>query len=299
MKFGVTFPPFGGYADIDHLINVAVNAENAGWDGLFLWDHVFFDPSFHANVDPWVALAAIAARTTCIRLGTLITPLARRRPWIVARQTATLDQLSMGRLTLGVGLGDPVQWDFGFFHEATDNKIRASRLDEALSVLAGLWSGEFFEFQGQHYHLERMKFLPTPAQVIGASKRVPIWVGGYYPRKAPMRRAARWDGYYPIKDGGMQPADWREAIGYIRQHRTSDTSFDVVHGGAVPDDRWHAADTIIAPYRDAGVTWWIEGVDPWFRFGHSWEVQWEASWTREMDEFIARGAPKVSFQLFG
>src|SRR5215203_3437960 len=123
MRFGITLPPFADFANINFLAEIAKEADLLGWDGFFIWDHVFFDPTFHPNVDPWVALAVIASHTSKIRLGTLITPLARRRPWVLARQTASVDQVSNGRLTLGVGLGDPVQWDFGFFNEPTDNKI--------------------------------------------------------------------------------------------------------------------------------------------------------------------------------
>jgi alkanesulfonate monooxygenase SsuD/methylene tetrahydromethanopterin reductase-like flavin-dependent oxidoreductase (luciferase family) len=115
MKFGISLPPFAEFADVRFLAEIARDAESAGWDGFFLWDHVFFDPSFHPNADPWVALGAMAMTTSRIRLGTMITPLARRRPWIVARQTVSVDLASNGRLTLGVGLGDPAQWDYGFF----------------------------------------------------------------------------------------------------------------------------------------------------------------------------------------
>ena len=112
MRFGLSLPPFAPFADIRFLADTAAEAEALGWEGFFIWDHIFFDPTFHPNVDPWVALGVIADHTSKMRIGTMITPIARRRPWVLARQTASVDQLSNGRLTLGIGLGDPVRWDF-------------------------------------------------------------------------------------------------------------------------------------------------------------------------------------------
>ncbi len=289
MRFGMSLPPFADFADVRFLAGIAKEADTLGWDGLFIWDHVFFDPTFHPNVDPWTALAAMAFNTSRIRIGTLITPLARRRPWILARQTASVDQLSGGRLTLGVGLGDPVQWDFGFFDEPSDNKLRAQMLDEGLEVLMGLWTGKPFSFDRQHYHIKEVTFRPTPVQ----TPRIPIWVGGNWPNKPPLRRAARFDGFYPIKwDGGMSPDNWRETLSYIRRHRTLDTPFDAVHAGAVPEDRWHSAAPHVEPYVEAGVTWWIEDVSPW-RFGASWEEPWKPQDTQRMVELIRRGPPRL------
>jgi alkanesulfonate monooxygenase SsuD/methylene tetrahydromethanopterin reductase-like flavin-dependent oxidoreductase (luciferase family) len=190
MKFGISLPPFGDFAEPLFLGEIARQAEEAGWDGFFIWDHMIFDPTFYPITDPWVALTVIALHTSRMRIGTLITPLARRRPWKLARETAALDRVSQGRLILGVGLGDPAQWEYGFFGEETDAKIRAEKLDEALSILTGLWTGEPFGFQGKHFHLRPVQFLPRPLQ----QPRIPIWVGGFWPHKPPMRRAARWDG---------------------------------------------------------------------------------------------------------
>jgi alkanesulfonate monooxygenase SsuD/methylene tetrahydromethanopterin reductase-like flavin-dependent oxidoreductase (luciferase family) len=288
MRFGISVPPFADFSDIHFLASIAKEAEQLGWEGFFIWDHVFFDPTFHPNVDPWVALGVIAHNTSKIRLGTLLTPVARRRPWVLARQTASVDQLSKGRLTLGVGLGDPVQWDFGFFNEPTDNKVRAQMLDEGLDVLTGLWTGERFSYDGQHYHINEVIFKPAPIQ----KPRVPIWAGGFWPNKPPMRRAARFDGFNPIKEGGMTPDDWREALAYIRQHRTVDTPFDPVNGGRVPEDHWHNAASIVEPYADAGVTWWVEDVSPW-RWGADWEKPWQPEDTKRMVELIRRGPPRM------
>ena len=292
MRFGISLPPFGDYADPHFLAHAAREAEDAGWDGFFIWDHIMFDPSFHPIADPWLGLAAVALNTSRMRLGTTVTPLARRRPWKVARETVSLDILSGGRLILGVGLGDPVQWDYGFFGEEQDAKIRAKKLDEALDILTGLWSGERFRYQGDHYKLEEVIFLPRPVQ----TPRIPIWVGGFWPNKAPMRRAARWDGVYPIsqqwRDSTISSEDWREILAFVKQHRTSDAPFDIIQAGATPGDDPAKAAEIVRPYVDAGVTWWIEGIDPW-RFGADWEESWFPHDTQRMRERILQGPPKL------
>jgi alkanesulfonate monooxygenase SsuD/methylene tetrahydromethanopterin reductase-like flavin-dependent oxidoreductase (luciferase family) len=286
MRFGVSLPPFGELADVRYLADAARQAEEAGWDGFFIWDHVFFDPSFHPVPDTWVALTAIALSTSRIRLGPMVTPLARRRPWILARQTVAVDLASNGRLTLGVGLGDPAQWDFGFFGEPTDPRVRGERLDEALEVLTGLWSGEAFSFTGKHFRLNEVRFRPRPAQ-----PRIPIWAGGQWPNRRPLRRAARLDGFFPIRmDGGISLDDWREIGPELRRRRTGDGPFDLVHAGRIGDDRWDRAADVVGPFADLGVTWWIEDVSPW-RFGHSWEVPWVPEFTRAMIELIRRGPP--------
>src|SRR5919202_2140498 len=158
MRYGVTVPNFGECFDPRTLAEMAREAEAAGWDGFFLWDHVQFMPT--PTVDPWVALAAIALATERVRIGPLVTPLPRRRPVKLARETVSLDHLSNGRLVLGVGIGDPVQWEFGWFGEPTEAKHRGAMLDEGLAILDGLWSGEPFAFSGAHSRLERMRFLP-------------------------------------------------------------------------------------------------------------------------------------------
>jgi alkanesulfonate monooxygenase SsuD/methylene tetrahydromethanopterin reductase-like flavin-dependent oxidoreductase (luciferase family) len=288
MRYAINLPPFADFADAALLADLAHEPETAGWDGFFVWDHVIFDPSWHPIGDPWVSLTAVALRTTRLRLGTLVTPLARRRPWQVARQAATLDRLSGGRLILGVGLGDPVQWDFGFFGEEQDARIRARRLDEGLDVLTGLWSGEPFSYQGTHFRLQEMRFRPGPAQ----TPRVPIWVAGWWPNKPPLRRAARWDGVVPGKEGEpLTPDEVRQIRAYVAEHRSSEAPFDVVVSGATSgEDR--AADALtVAPYREAGATWWIESIDPW-RFGWGWEEPWAPEASEKMRERVRQGPPR-------
>ena len=260
MKQAINIINFGDCADARVLADLAWEAENAGWDGFFIWDHIAWDWGAMPMVDPWIALTAIALRTTRIRIGTMVTPLPRRRPWKLARETVSLDQLSGGRLTLGVGLGI-TQAEYANLGEPADFKTRAAMLDEGLEVLTGLWRGEPFSFEGQFYTLKDAHFLPTPQQ----EPRIPIWVAGMWPNKPPFRRAARWDGVFPIlRDAGIDnipsPQQIREIIAFVGEHRQAQTPFDVVVAGVTPgDDPRQAADTV-ARYAEAGVTWWQEAI---------------------------------------
>lgn len=288
MRYGINLPPFGEFGEARALAELAREAEVAGWDGFFIWDHMVFDPSWNPIVDPWVGLTAAAMSTERIRLGTMLTPLPRRRPWKLARETVSLDRLSNGRLTLGVGIGDPVQWEFGFFGETTDAKTRARQLDEGLEILAGLWSGEPFSFAGEHYQLQEMKFVPTPAQ----TPRIPIWVGGWWPNKPPMRRAARWDGVIPGRqDGVLTPDDWRDMLAYIRQYRTGDGPYDNVHTGATSGTDAAKDAELVASYAEAGVNWWIDDISP-YRFGWRWEDPITPEAIKLMRERVRLGPPK-------
>ncbi len=278
MKYGLDIPPFGPFGDAKVLADLAVEAEQAGWDGFFIWDHIAREWQLDI-VDPWVALTAIALRTERIRFGPLVTPLARRRPWKVARETVSIDRLSDGRLILGVGLGSgsPTEWDA--FGEETQPRARGQMLDEALAVLDGLWSGERFSFEGAYYRVDEARFLPTPAQ----TPRVPVWVGGYWPNKPPFRRAARWDGVFPLagERGDLTPEQVVELRAYIDAHRTSDRSFDVVYRREpthtlAPERR--AA--LVASFAEAGATWWLEAIHPWF-FSDNWEAMWPVEAMRD------------------
>src|ERR1700741_2535437 len=138
LQHGVAVPNFG--TDPGPLIDLGVAAEHAGFDGYFLWDHMVFSNAGEGPpiLDPWAVLAVVAARTTRIKLGTVVTPVPRRRPWQLAQMTTTLDRLSGGRFILGVGIGSPAYGDFGIFHEPSGERERAELLDEGLDVLAGL-----------------------------------------------------------------------------------------------------------------------------------------------------------------
>jgi predicted enzyme related to lactoylglutathione lyase len=202
MRFGVYVPNFGEYADPERLLELARDAESARWEGFFLYDHIV--PDAHgcrpddAIVDPWIALAAIAAVTERIRLGPLVTALARRRPWKLAREVASLDHLSRGRVVLGVGLGGRPA--FESFGEEADERVRAQKLDEALEILVRLWSAEPTRFEGRHLRVNGVRFLPAPLQ----RPRPPVWVAGIWPGGAPFRRAARFDGVFPLSRTGWE-----------------------------------------------------------------------------------------------
>jgi alkanesulfonate monooxygenase SsuD/methylene tetrahydromethanopterin reductase-like flavin-dependent oxidoreductase (luciferase family) len=265
MRYAINVPNFGEYSDPRTFMRLAVDAERSGWDGFFVWDHILVDPDWGVPIaDPWVLLSAAAAVTQTIRLGPMVTPLARRRPWVVARQASTLDHLSGGRVTLGVGLGTPPEVEFGAFGEDDDARVRAAKLDEALAILTGLWSGEPFEHAGAHYQLKRMRFAPPPVQ----RPRIPIWVAGYWPARAPFRRAARWDGAFPIskvteESGALMPlAELAEITSFLREERGAEAAgqFDVVALGSTPADPLEAGE-ILAPYAAAGVTWWCEALN--------------------------------------
>ena len=176
------------------LLELAQAAEASGWDGFFIWDTMLGDAGTAIDVvDPWVMLGAIAVKTQRVRLGALMTPMARRRPWKVARETATLDRLSNGRLVFGAGLGGPRDVEFDVFGEEGDDRVRAERLDSGLDLLRDLWSGAPTTIPGAAPGLTVPGFRPTPVQ----TPRPPVWIAGWWPRKAPFRRAARWDGVFP------------------------------------------------------------------------------------------------------
>lgn len=262
MQFGLYLPNYGDEVSALSLAELAAEAEQAGWDGFFLWDHILANKSQTLNiVDPWIALTAVAMKTTRIRFGTTLTPLSRRRPWVLARQTATLDNLSGGRLVLSVGLGEPAETEFAYFGEDPEARVRAEKLDEGLDILAGLWSGKRFGYQGKHFRIEKVVFQPAPLQ----KPRIPIWVGGYWPNPAPFRRAARWDGALPLKKSGgffMGPDDLREMLAFIRRERTTQAPFDAVVIGTRPGlGKKPALEAKnLAELEQAGATWWLQSL---------------------------------------
>ena len=250
MRFGLHVPQLGALAEPRALIDLAQRAEVAGWDGFFVWDHVMHrgDPD---ACDAWVALGAIAATTTHLVIGPMITPLPRRRPWKVARETTTLDRLAGGRTVFGVGIGTDAYGEFTAFDEpATENRTRAAMLDEGLEVVTTLWRGERASHRGEHYSLDEVIQTPTPLQ----QPRIPIWCAAVWPNTAPLRRAARWDGVVPV--GSLTPSDAAALMAKIAKDRTATTSFDFAlpSSAAVPD--------AFSEYAAAGVTWWLQSIAP-------------------------------------
>ena len=240
MHYALALPNGGECGDPRILADLAALAEISGWDAVLLEDYICYTNSAYFSLpgsptyDPWVALAAMALLTKHIRLGTSVTPLPRRHPWKLARETVTLDHLSQGRLILGVGSGDLRDRGFMLQGETLDARQRAELLDEGLEILVGLWSGIPFSYQGQHYTIDDVTFLPRPAQ----SPRIPIWVGGGWPHPGPTQRAVRWDGsclYKLAEDGSeqdMTPDDVRALRAIVERQRGADVAFDIVVGGA-------------------------------------------------------------------
>ncbi len=263
MRLAVNIPNFGPFEDPHTVVDLARRAEAAGWDGLFVWDHLVFEDG-NEVADPWVLLTAAAMATERLLLAPMVTPLPRRRPWVVARQAVSLDRLSNGRLILGVGIGEPADLDFEIWGEDADRKVRAAQLDEGLEVLTGLWSGEPFRFSGEHYEVGPVTFLPRPVQ----QPRIPIWVAGVWPYKRPFRRAARFDGVAPlvVEDGvfpaPLTPDKVRLILEYVRAHQASEEPFELLASGPLPDDPAGAADRLVE-LEEAGATWWQRGWDPW------------------------------------
>ena len=261
MKYAFDIPQFGVYANPRLLAQLAHEAEDAGWDAFFLWDHIqvgWPDPV----ADPWIALAAMAMATSRILLGPIVTPLYRRHPWKLARETVTLDHLTGGRVVLGIGLGDDVFGEIRTFDGPMDPRTRAAMLDEGLAVLLGLWSAEKFSYEGKHYRIRNAQFLPAPVQ----KPRVPIWVAGTWPRKPPFRRAARFDGVLPISGNiktPLMPSQVRALVAFTKSVRTTDAPFEVIQSGDTNGDNPEHDRAIIAPYQEAGATWWFESPLPW------------------------------------
>lgn len=272
LRFGLHLPTAGAFADVRMLVDLAQEAEAHGWDGFFIFDQVLTDPP-EPLADPVVALTALALGTTRLRLGALVTPLPRRRPWKVARELATLDQVSGGRMVLGVGSGGGAT-EFDDVGEAADARTRAEQLDDSLAVIASLWRGEPFTHTGRHHTVRVVGFEPRP--------RVPIWVGGIWPHRAPIERAARWDGVFPHFVGGMLPTDeLRRVLEVVRAARSSTAPFDVIVRNKTGVCAGPTYRDLTAAYAAAGATWWLEGVE-------------SAPAPEQVRELIRRGPPTAA-----
>ena len=229
MKRGLFIAPFDELVDPRVMADVAAAAEERGWDGLFVWDHIIYRAPVRAVADPWIVLSAVACATQTMRIGPLVTPPARRRIQKLARETVTLDLLSGGRLILGVGLGSDNSGELGPFGEELDPRKRARLFDDGLERLAAMWGGEFE---------------PPPVQ----QPRIPVWAAARWPNRRPVRRAVRWDGLFPIELPG--PEALAELAGEIAQARDGEP-FDVVAEIGPGDDP--------RPWAEAGATWVLTG----------------------------------------
>lgn len=242
MRNAIFVPPFGELSDPVALSELGRLAEAQGWDGMFLWDHILRPAHEPQEIaDPWIALAAIACATSRLRLGPMVTPLSRRRPHIVARQSVTLDRLSGGRLTLGVGLGVDTSGELSKFAETVDPVERGRMLDEAADLLVRLWSGATVEHHGDHFRADDVRFLPRPVQ----EPRIELWVAARARARAPVRRAARLDGMFAID---VDLEGLREMVARVEEDRGGLEDFEVaaLAGTGLPG---------LSDLEKAGVTW--------------------------------------------
>jgi alkanesulfonate monooxygenase SsuD/methylene tetrahydromethanopterin reductase-like flavin-dependent oxidoreductase (luciferase family) len=250
VRSGLSLPLFDELSDPLVVARLAADAEAAGWHGVFVWDHLRWEAPVRRVADSWITLAAIAYATERIRLGPMVTPLPRRRPVKVARETATLDVLSGGRLTLGVGIGeDRFGREFSKTGEQLDDRARGQMLDEALEILTAAWSGEPVHHQGDHYTVDDVDFLPRPVQRPG----VPVWIAGLRGNARPIRRAARYDGFFPVNlEHPDQLAEVVATVTELRQDSGAPYDFVVsLPVGVDPD-----------PWEQTGATWWLRSFDP-------------------------------------
>lgn len=249
MKYGLTLPIFDEMAEPSALAELAAEAEAAGWDGVFVWDHVYYREPVKAATDPWVALAAMATTTSAITLGPMVTPLARRRPHVLARQLVALDHLSGGRAVLGTGLGlDTSGGEFTRFGESEEVGRRAAMYDEGLELLKALLSGRHIDHDGSYFKAADVTFLPRPVQ-----PELPIWVAARWPHRRPLDRAAKHQGAFIIDL--HEPAELMAACSHLQARRPNGLQhFEVVVQGPPGRDP--------APWREAGATWWLTTFDP-------------------------------------
>jgi hypothetical protein len=273
MRYGFILPS----GDARTAADFAYEAEAAGWDGFFVYETIW-------GIDAWVSLTAAAMRTQRIRLGTMLTPLSRMRPWKLASETMTLDHLSNGRVILAVGLG-AIDTGFAEFGEVTDRKTRAELLDEGLDILTGLWRGQPFHYEGKHYHIGETTFMIPPPTV--QQPRIPIWIVGAWFREKSMRRVLKYDGLLPnviaqageVRMGPPTPDEIRAMKVWIDEQRTAMTPFDIVMEGQTPGKDPARAASIVRPYEDAGATWWLESM-------------WEAKGLDSVLARITQGPPR-------
>lgn len=276
MKYGFVMP----FGDARVAADFAYAAEQSGWDGFFVAEVIW-------GIDAWISLAAAAMRTERIRLGTMLTPLSRRRPWKLASETVTLDHLSNGRLILSVGLG-AIDTGFDSFGEVTDRRVRAELLDEGLDILTGLWRGQPFSYTGKHYNVQKTSFFPPPPPL--QQPRIPIWAVGAWPRAKSMRRALRYDGLLPNvlgNDGKMSdltPKHIQAICAFVKANRSESPPFDIIVEGETPGGDPANDAAVVSPWAKAGATWWIETM---------WQMPAHKHGPDAILERILKGPPRV------
>ena len=266
VKQAIYVPNFGDWGNVDLLVELASKAEETGFDGLFLWDHINITGEDGLDtVDPSVALAVVAKETSRIKLGPVVTPLARRRPWKLARELVTLDRLSDGRLVFGAGLGEPAELEFAAFREDSDGKIRARKLDEGLTILDGLVQGKVTSFSGEYYNIQDVRFKPKSVQ----EPRFPIWIAATLPYLAGVKRSLSWDGIFPVVKPLENPriwanwfptlSDFENMVKRVRANLNRKGEFDFVASGMMGDRNCKGVS--FDEYVNVGATWWFHWVD--------------------------------------
>jgi alkanesulfonate monooxygenase SsuD/methylene tetrahydromethanopterin reductase-like flavin-dependent oxidoreductase (luciferase family) len=286
MRYGFVLPA----GDARTAAELAAVAEDHGWDGFFVWEGIW-------AVDAWVSLSAAAMTTGRIRLGTMLTPLPRRQPWELASQTATLDNLSGGRVVLSVGLGVGGEDRFWLFESDPGRKVRAELLDEGLEMLQLLWRSEPFRYDGKYFRSRSIPDLipglpPAPVQ----KPRIPIWAVGGWPRPKSMRRAALLDGWLPnytpvdpAAGGEFTPALLAEGVEWIRATRAAEgltmSGYEVVAEGATPADDAKEAAEKVRPWAESGATWWLDA---------DWSVLDPAAVREAAERRLRAGPPSLS-----
>ena len=250
MRSGLWLPLFEDLAEPGVVAGLAAEAEEQGWHGVFVWDQLVWREPIRQVADPWITLAAIAAATEEVMLGPMVTPLPRRRPAKVAKETATLDRLSRGRLIFGVGLGgDHFAGEFSRTGDEVDDRLRGEMLDESLEILLAAWAGEPVNHRGRHYLVDDVQFLPRPVQ----RPRIPVWAAAFPGNVKPMRRAARCDGFFPVNLENVD--DFAQAVATVRDLRgENEAPFDIAVELRPGTD--------VNPYAAAGATWWMTELEP-------------------------------------
>jgi alkanesulfonate monooxygenase SsuD/methylene tetrahydromethanopterin reductase-like flavin-dependent oxidoreductase (luciferase family) len=258
MKHALFMPPFDGLADADRMADLAVLAEQTGWDGFFVWDHLRYAAPVRDILDPYACLTLMAARTSRIVLGPMVTPLIRRRPQVVARQAITIDRLSKGRLVMGFGIGDDYPGgELACFGELTDVVKRGRALNEGIAIFRGLTSGEEVNITGEFLMAQEVAFHPTAYR----SEGIPVWTACRWPNTAPLRRAASQQGV--ILNHITEPEQIIGIKSQLSEAGADLDHFDIVHWGQRDEKMVYCKDERYEQWAQAGVTWFLTGPGPY------------------------------------